>query len=155
MKERRRLTISREHGILLVKHKGHMIHRMPRRMKRHQRRPLDLKHLSIAHLQLALFHIRIALVYLDARKHLHQIFNSADMVMVPVGDERGLDAGLFRGEDGFERLRPACAAFAGVDEETLCAAADEVCVRAWERVSIRDSSSMPSEPRSNVFFLTL
>jgi hypothetical protein len=54
------------------------------------------------------------------------------MVMVPVRDERGLDAGLFGREDGFECLRPCYAAFAGVDEEALGAAADEICVRAWE-----------------------
>lgn len=42
-----------------------------------------------------------------------------------------MHGGFFVGEDGLELFGPGWFALAGVDEDALVAAADEVCVCSW------------------------
>lgn len=63
---------------------------------------------------------------------VEQIGDAADMVIVPVRDQRGFNGDFFIGEGGGERADPVRVAFGGIDEDARGAGADEVGVGALE-----------------------
>lgn len=96
---------------------------------RPQRGPLHSKDLSI--LDLRLSRLSLVLVDLRLRANPQEIGDSVHMVSVPMGQQRLVDGGLLRREDGLQTGHPGKFTLARVDEDASLPAPNQVCVRSW------------------------
>ena len=109
-----------------------MVLRMTRREQSFQRSPLHTKHLPILDIGILFLRLMVVFENLSIGAEPLQIGQAADVIAVPVGEEGLVHCGFFVGEDGLELFGPGWFALAGVDEDALVAAADEVCVGSWD-----------------------
>lgn len=108
-----------------------MILRMSRRKQGFQCSPLNAEDLSILDIGIRILRLVVVLEDLGLRAEALQIRQTADMVAVPVS-EQGLVYGSFLvGKDGLQLLGPSWLALAGVDEDALVSAANEIGVGSW------------------------
>lgn len=120
-------VVTREHGVLLLQHQRHVVVRVPGRVDRAQRGPLDPERLPVLDPQLAL--VRRILVDLGMWGHPQEVFLPARVVRVPVRRDGLGDRGVLLLEHPLQGRDPRRLPVAVVDEQPVLSCANKIRIR--------------------------
>lgn len=124
-------VVGGEHGVFLGEHEGHVVGRVAGAVVRAEGGAFDGEGLAVGDGGPAGIGRGRVLVHAGAGGEGEEVGDAADVVVVPVGEERGVNGYVGGGEGRLEGGEPFGFALARVDEEAAGAGADDVCVRAW------------------------
>lgn len=125
-------VVAGEEGVFLLEDQGRVVGCVAGAVEGSERGPLGLEYLSMLDGgEWGSGVVGGVFEDLDVGADALEVVDAADVVVVPVRQDRLGDRGVFGGENAGEEGRPGGEAFPRVDEDALGTGADEVGVCAW------------------------